>query len=90
MKQLIYDNEINFRREIELQDAGYPASSPSQIPTYEVVDTSGSVEYEEINQFQVIEENPVMIIEPHPPKRDYEYTQCPAYAPTHITVPPQN
>ena len=84
--QLIYDNELNFRREIELQDAGYPASSLSQIPTYEVVDTSGSVEYEEIDQFQ---ENPVMI-EPHPPKGDYEYTQCPAYAPTHITLPLQN
>ena len=93
MKQLICNNEINFiiqRKEIELQDAGYPASSPSQIPTYEVVDTPGSVEYEEIDKFQEgIEENPVMI-EPHSPKGDYEYTQCPAYAPTQIPLPPQN
>ena len=90
LKQIIYDNEINFRREIELQDAGYPASSPSQIPTYEVVDTSGSVEYEEIDKFQVIEENPVMIEHPNPPSGGYEYTQCPAYAPTQIHLHPHD
>ena len=73
---------------MKLQDAGYPASSPSQIPTYEVVDTPGSAEYEEIDKFQEgIEETPVMI-EPHLPKGDYEYNQCPAYAPTQIPLPP--
>ena len=67
------------RKEIELQDTGYPASSPSQIPTYEVVDTPGSVEYEEIDKFQGIEETPVMTGQPHPPCGGYEYTQCSAY-----------
>ena len=67
------------RKEIELKDAGYPASSPSQIPTYEVVDKPGSVEYEEIDKFQGIEENPVMLEQPHPPSGGYEYTQCSAY-----------
>ena len=69
------------RREIELQDTGYPASSPSQIPTHEVVDTSGSVEYEEIDKFQEIEDKPVMTKRPHSPSGGYECTQCPAYAP---------
>ena len=68
------------RREIELQDADYPASSPSQIPTYEVVDTPGSVEYEEIDKLQGIEETPVMTEQPHPPSGSYEYTQCSAYS----------
>ena len=73
MKQkfMIITNFIIQRKEIELQDAGYPTSSPSQIP---VVDAPGSVEYEEIVKFQEgIEENPVMI-EPHPPKGDYMNT----------------
>ena len=79
------------REEIELQDSGYPASSPPQIPTYEVVDTPGSVEYEEIDKFQGIEEKPVMI-EPHPPKGDYMNTLSvhAAYAPTQTPLPPQN
>ena len=67
------------RKEIELQDAGYPASSPTQIPTYEVVNTTGSVEYEEIDKFQGIEEKPVMTEHPHSPSGGYEYTQCSAY-----------
>ena len=72
------------RRDIELQDT--PASSASQIPTYEVVDTPGSAEYEEIDKFKETRRNPVMIEQTHPPKEDYEYTQCPAYA---STQPPQ-
>ena len=85
MKQqfMIITNFIIYRKEIELQDAGYPASSPSQIPTYEVVDTPGSVKYEEINKFQEIEQ-------PNPPSGDYEYTQCTAYAPTQVPLPPHN
>ena len=63
------------RKDIELQDAGYPASSPSQI----VVDSPGFVEYEEIDKFQGIEEKPVMLEQPHPPSGGYEYTQCSAY-----------
>ena len=42
------------RKEIELQDAGFPASSPSQIPTHQALSSM----HEEINKFQEgIEEN---------------------------------
>ena len=76
------------RRDIELQDTH--ASSPSQILTYEVVDTPGPVEYEEIDKFQETRRNPVKIEHPHPPKGEYEYSQCPAYAQSQVPLPPQH
>ena len=82
------------RKEIdhELQDTSKPVSSPveDQDQAYEVVDTPGPVEYEEIDKFQETGGNPVKIEQPHPSKGDYEYSQCPAYAPTQVPLPPQH
>ena len=44
------------------------------------------VEYEEIDKFKETRGNPVRIEQPHPPKGDYEYSQCPAYASTQFPL----